>query len=213
MTRADPARNRGEAIDRVRRHLARHGFPRLQIALIVALTGGFGLLSSFCLLHAGLGSMALRYPLALGLAYLFFLFLVWLWLRTQASDWLEIADWPQAAPGHGAPAVQSGGGGDFAGGGATGRFDAPAGAAQDATATNPLSPPARAGPATLAGQHLAAHLGADSGHGGVPGRGGRGAGHGRARRARPTTAAQQNAGASRRRTCPSGLFSPQGHPA
>ncbi|TCO96867.1 hypothetical protein EV684_1284 [Rubrivivax gelatinosus] len=46
------------------------------MALLVALTGGFGLLASFTLLRLGLDSMALRYPLALAFAYLFFLFLI-----------------------------------------------------------------------------------------------------------------------------------------
>ena len=58
-------------------------FPRLQMLLLVALTGAFGLLASFSMLRLGLDSMALRYPLALAAAYGFFLVLIWLWLRPE----------------------------------------------------------------------------------------------------------------------------------
>ena len=118
---------RDHAIERTRRRLQRDGFPRLQMALLVALTGGVGFLASFALLHAGMHAMAWRYPLALGVAYLFFLFLLWLWLRTRASDWL---DWPNVPSGSSGPRgggaaetpLRSGGGGDFGGGGASADF-------------------------------------------------------------------------------------------
>lgn len=127
----------------MRHKLVSDGFPRLQMALIVALTGGFGLLASFSLLQAGVDSMALRYPMALALAYGFFLFLIWLWLRTRADDWLSAGDlptglpggWPARAPG----SFHSGGGGDFAGGGASGRFDSPGSTALDSAADAPLT--------------------------------------------------------------------------
>lgn len=89
---------RSEAVARMRERLERHGFPRLQMALIVGLTGGFGLLASWALLQAGLLRMGLRYPLALGCAYLFFLFLIWLWLRTQTEDWADAAQVPDVWP-------------------------------------------------------------------------------------------------------------------
>lgn len=118
---------RDHAIERTRRRLQREGFPRLQMALLVALTGGMGFLASFALLHAGVHGMAWRYPLALGIAYLFFLCLLWLWLRMRASDWL---DWPSlsgnssGARGGGAAEapLRSGSGGDFGGGGASADF-------------------------------------------------------------------------------------------
>ena len=72
MRQSPPAIRRAYAIQRVKARLARESFPRLQMGLIVALTGGFGLLSSFALLQSGVGSMALRYPIALSLAYAFF---------------------------------------------------------------------------------------------------------------------------------------------
>lgn len=118
---------RDHAVERTRRRLQREGFPRLQMALLVALTGGAGFLASFALLHAGVHGMAWRYPLALGVAYLFFLFLLWLWLRTRASDWLDLPNLPggSSGPRGGGAAeapLRSGGGGDFGGGGASADF-------------------------------------------------------------------------------------------
>lgn len=95
--------------------------------LLVSLTGGFGLLSSFLLLHLGVDTMALRYPLALACAYGFFLFLIWLWLRTNAQDYLDAPDLTDLLPGRTSGFADiSGGGGDFGGGGASGSFDASA---------------------------------------------------------------------------------------
>lgn len=97
------------------------------MSLIVALTGGFGLLASFVMLKAGLESMAIRYPLSLSIAYLFFLFLIWLWLRTKAEDYLDIPDLtgplPSPRPSAGVPNFKTGSGGDLGDGGATGSFD------------------------------------------------------------------------------------------
>src|SRR5688500_5100123 len=93
--------SRHQIIQRLRRQLERHGYPRLQMLLLVALTGGAGFLASYGLLHAGLETLAWRYGLAVAIAYVFFLLLLWLWLRTGAEDYaledvlLEMAD---AAP-------------------------------------------------------------------------------------------------------------------
>ncbi len=95
--------------------------------LLVVLTGGFGFLASFCMLHLGLDSMAVRYPLALACSYLFFLFLIWLWLRTNASGYTDFPDFSGVLPSGGPSAtsseVVSGGGGGFGGGGASGTFE------------------------------------------------------------------------------------------
>jgi hypothetical protein len=90
-------------INRLRSELERTGFPRLKMLLIVSITGIAGLLASYELLHAGIRSMALRYPLAVALAYLVFLFLLWLWLRTEASDYADLPDIPgsSSSSGHG----------------------------------------------------------------------------------------------------------------
>ena len=142
MPRSKIANSRALAIQRVKDRLVRDSFPRIQMALLVALTGGFGLLASFTMLQFGVDSMALRYPLALAFAYLFFLFLIWLWLRTNAEDYLEVPDITDliARPGSssGLPDFKSGGGGDFGGGGASGAFDGSAVPVEEAT-SSPLS--------------------------------------------------------------------------
>lgn len=129
MSRRSPFVTRALAIRRVETHLLSNSFPRLQMTLLVALTGGFGLLASFSLLRLGLDSMALRYPLALAASYVFFLLLLWLWLRTRATDYLDAPDLSGfvQAGGQPAPSVDfvSGGGGDFGSGGASGTFDSP----------------------------------------------------------------------------------------
>lgn len=127
--------SRSLVIHRAKQRLLAESYPRLQMMLLVALTGGFGLLASFLLLQAGVQSMALRYPLALAVAYLFFLFLLWLWLRTKASDFLDIPS-PSgtsldARSANNLPMFKSGGGGDFGGGGASGSFDSAASASAD----------------------------------------------------------------------------------
>lgn len=129
---------RSRAIAQAQRQLQTHSWPRLQMSLIVALTGGFGLLSSFVLLQLGLDRMALRYPLALAFAYGFFLLLVAVWLRWRSSDGGDVPDasglvdvdlpgvageLPVRLPSVDLPAMKSGGGGDFGGGGASGSFD------------------------------------------------------------------------------------------
>lgn len=140
MPRRSPAVLRHFAILRVRQRLLEESFPRAQMALLVALTGGLGLLASFSMLRLGLESMAWRYPLALAVAYLFFLFLIWLWLRTNADDYADLPDLANLSPpsprGNVVPEFQSGGGGDFGGGGASATFDGPAPPLADA------SPPA-----------------------------------------------------------------------
>lgn len=62
MKRRSPFVTRGHVVSRVEAQLRRSGFPRLQMLLLVSLTGGFGLLASFCLLQLGLDAMAVRYP-------------------------------------------------------------------------------------------------------------------------------------------------------
>lgn len=131
-----PVLTRHHAILRVQARLEDESFPRTQMLLLVGLTGGFGLLASFSLLRLGVETMALRYPLALTLAYGFFLFLIWLWLRTTAKDYVDLPDGVDpgdlgelvggiARTGRApeVPVFRSGGGGDFAGGGAGGSFD------------------------------------------------------------------------------------------
>jgi hypothetical protein len=72
---------REHAIQSVRTSLVRRSSPRMHMLGLVVVTGGVGFLASYTLLHAGLTSMALRYPIAAGIGYAAFLGLVRLWLR------------------------------------------------------------------------------------------------------------------------------------
>ena len=121
---------RSHAILRLKRRLEQDSFPRIQMSLIVGVTGAAGLLFYFVMLELGVTSMALRYPLALLMAYGVFLLLLWLWLRTKAEDYLDIPDFSgsgSSGSGDCTPAFE-GSGGHFGGGGASGSFDMPTGA-------------------------------------------------------------------------------------
>ncbi|MDT8992048.1 hypothetical protein RQP54_14340 [Curvibacter sp. APW13] len=131
---------RDREVARMRQQLERHSFPRLQMSLLVGITGAAGFVASFVLLHAGLLTMWVRYLAAFGVAYLAFLALLWLWLRTKVDDYLDLPDlsggnWPSGGSADlssvDAVGIHSGGGGDFAGGGASASFDAPAPAVTD----------------------------------------------------------------------------------
>ena len=95
--------------------------------LLVTLTGASGFFASYLFLHAGLVEMWLRYLASFGVAYLMFLALLWLWLRTRAEDYIDVPDISiQSSSGSDGPATcYSGQGGEFGGGGASGSFDAP----------------------------------------------------------------------------------------
>lgn len=111
---------------RIRAGLERSSFPRLQMLLLVALTGASGFVASFLLLHAGMFEMWLRYLTAFGVAYLAFLLLLWLWLRTRVDDYAGLADFGGPAPsGCGSGPAYGGQGGQFDGGGASASFEAP----------------------------------------------------------------------------------------
>ena len=59
---------------------ARMAVPRVQMMLLLSAAGGAGFLASYGLLQLGLDQMALRYPLAVGIAYLVFFLLLRMWL-------------------------------------------------------------------------------------------------------------------------------------
>ena len=122
-----PQFRRHHEIRRIRGALERDSFPRLQMLVLVTLTGASGFVASYALLHAGLVEMWLRYLASIGLAYLMFLFLLWLWLRTRAEDYAEFPDLsgaPSSGSGRSGTGI-SGTDGDFGGGGASASFDAP----------------------------------------------------------------------------------------
>jgi hypothetical protein len=64
---------------------ARMAVPRVQMMLLLSAAGGAGFLASYGLLQLGLDLMALRYPLAVGVAYLVFFLLLRLWLTFQSE--------------------------------------------------------------------------------------------------------------------------------
>lgn len=116
---------RAAAVERMRARLLREGFPRIQMCILVSLTGLAGFGASAAMLAGGIEAMALRYTLAMGVAYIVFLLLLWLWLHTSAADY---ADVPMSGGGNdgGAgdgPAEFVGGGGSFDGGGASANVD------------------------------------------------------------------------------------------
>jgi hypothetical protein len=94
-----PSAPRDRAIERLKSYLLRRGSPRLQMFFFLALTGLAGFLFSVLLHALGLQSMMIRYPLAVGLAYLTFLLLVGLWLasfrlRGQGRGGVAYDPWP-----------------------------------------------------------------------------------------------------------------------
>ncbi|QKJ68008.1 hypothetical protein HQN60_15475 [Deefgea piscis] len=93
--------------------------------LLVTLTGASGFVSSYLLLRAGFVEMWLRYLAAFGVAYLMFLFLLWLWLKVRADNYADFPDLSTLAPSGSehSGAVYCGNGGEFGGGGASASFD------------------------------------------------------------------------------------------
>ena len=79
---------RQRRVEITERRLLRRSWPRLQVSLILSLTGMAGFLTSFCLLHLGVSRMWLRYPIAILTAYGVFLMLlgIWLWLQRHSPD-------------------------------------------------------------------------------------------------------------------------------
>ena len=118
---------RHDEIRRIQGNLERDSFPRLQMFLIVTLTGLSGFVASYIMLHAGLVEMWVRYLASISVAYLMFLALLWLWLRTKAEDYTDVPD-ISGLPSSGSDSSGtcfSGQGGEFGGGGASSSFDAP----------------------------------------------------------------------------------------
>lgn len=114
---------RASAVHAIRARLLRDSFPRIQMFILVSLTGLAGFGASAGMLAAGVDAMALRYTLTMGVAYIVFLLLLWIWLRTSAADVLDFVP-TDASGGEGAGgAAEFSGGGSFDGGGASANVD------------------------------------------------------------------------------------------
>lgn len=113
---------RTRRIGSIRSALERDHYPRLQMMLIVMLTGMAGWLASFLMLGAGVLSMGPRYFYAMCTAYIAFLLLLWLWLRLRGQDIDGSADFASVDVGGPDLTSCSGRGGSFDGGGASGDY-------------------------------------------------------------------------------------------
>jgi hypothetical protein len=123
---------RGREVARIQRLIERIHSPRLHMMLIVALTAAVAFLVTAALLHAGVDSLWLRYPMAVAAAYLAFLLFLWCWLRLKSADFLDGLDIPTPGSGSTGPGSSAWnlpekslepGGGQFGGGGASASFD------------------------------------------------------------------------------------------
>lgn len=121
---------RSQAAEKLRNYLLRRGLPRIQMTVIVVGTGLAGFGASVALLSLGVSSMAVRYLIAVLLAYASFLFFVRLWIAYQrrqleldvdAIDLIPDSVSTQAVPR--TPESLGGDGGEFGGGGAGGSWE------------------------------------------------------------------------------------------
>ena len=77
---------RERRIEVIKRRLLQSSMPRLQMSLILLLTGLAGFLASFSLLQLNVSRMWIRYPIAILIAYGVFLLLLRLWLWIYGRD-------------------------------------------------------------------------------------------------------------------------------
>ncbi len=120
------ARSRKEALRRIHAMVESQGWPRVQMTLLVCLTGGIGFLTSVLLLHHGMTTLWVRYLFSMGVAYLGFLLLLWVWAKTRHRDLSDGIDLPDIGrPGKGGSSKDcgyEGKGGEFGGGGASSSY-------------------------------------------------------------------------------------------
>ena len=115
--------SRRQAISRLGARLTRSGYPRLGLLLSIAFAACVGFLSSAGMLALGLHAPAIRYVLALGIAYGMLLLLLRFWLLRRRDD--RQFDFHVDMPGGGSlefTPSQFGGGGGFSGGGSSASF-------------------------------------------------------------------------------------------
>jgi len=112
--------------ERFKAALERRYSPRLHMSLIISASGFGAMIASWSLLHLGVGSMLVRYPIAISLAYATFLVGVWTWLRAMGFIDNEGRSRRSGSSLDGADIPVSGGGGS-AGGGVSSSVDLPRG--------------------------------------------------------------------------------------
>lgn len=95
------------------------------MAIIVALTGAVGFITSYILLSTGFTVMWERYLLSTIVSYFAFVIFLWIWLRSKREDYIDIPDLSgNISPDYECAASDfSGNGGEFGGGGASSSFD------------------------------------------------------------------------------------------
>jgi drug/metabolite transporter (DMT)-like permease len=72
--------------ERLRKALEKRESPRIQMSVLVVLSGASGFLASVGLLHAGLHRIPVRYVAAVTIAYAVFLALLYVWIRQHRKD-------------------------------------------------------------------------------------------------------------------------------
>ncbi|HEV2827859.1 MAG TPA: hypothetical protein VGW76_09660 [Pyrinomonadaceae bacterium] len=79
---------RDRQIEIIKQRLLRQSKPRLQVSLLLLITGFAGFLTSFLLLHVGVTRMWVRYPVVILISYVVFLLMlrIWLWFRGRSLD-------------------------------------------------------------------------------------------------------------------------------
>lgn len=133
--------------DSLKRFIARRYNTRVHMSFILAACGLSSMLASWFMLHFGVHSMLVRYPVAITLSYATFLIGVWTWLRATGliegrgpgdvgtgnkvkggkGSWLDVpsgGSWSSSGGGGGGSVggVVRGAGGSFDGGGASASF-------------------------------------------------------------------------------------------
>ncbi len=83
--------------ERLKAFIARRYDTRVHMSLILSSCGLISMLASGSLLHLGVHSMLVRYPVAMAFAYATFLIGVWTWLRATGLGGAARPDTPAAA--------------------------------------------------------------------------------------------------------------------